>query len=69
MQFRLDSKTILNLASVLKANKLNTNADQLANTLMKFDNLILNDLLTGVYRFIPSLLNLIFDFDSIHYIA
>ena len=51
MQFRLDSKTTLNSASKLKANKLNTNVN--------FDNLILNDL-TGLYRFILSFLILLF---------
>ena len=32
----------------------------LPTDLMNFDNLILNDLMTGLYRFIPSLLILIF---------
>ena len=36
---------------------------------MNFDNLILNDLMTGLDLFIPSLLICSFDFDSIHHIA
>ena len=46
VQFQLDSKTILQSASKLNANKLKTNL--IANTLMNFDNLILNDLMTGL---------------------
>ena len=37
---------------------------------MNFDYRILKDFMTRLYRFIPSLLILIFfDFDSIHHIA
>ena len=36
---------------------------------MNFDNLILNDLMTGLYQFIPFLWFCSIDFDRIHYIA
>ena len=55
MQFQFDSKTVLNSAFKLKANKLNTNVCK--QTLTNFGNLIINYLMTGLYRFIPSLLS------------
>ena len=36
---------------------------------MNFDNLILNNLMTGLYRFIPSPFDFSLDFDSIQHIA
>ena len=36
---------------------------------MKFDNLLHYDLVTGLHRFIPFLLILLFDIDRIHYNA
>ena len=47
MQFQLDSKTILNSTFKRKTDTLSTTVSK--RTLMNFDNLILNDLMTGVY--------------------
>ena len=55
----LDSKTTLISASKLKAAKLNTDISY-QNTLMNFDNVIVKDLMPGLYRFTPSLLILLF---------
>ena len=54
VQFQLDFENILDSASKLKGTKLNTDIS-LQTLLMNFDNLILNDLLTGLYLFIQSI--------------
>ena len=59
LHIRLEFKVTLDSAAKLKAIKQKTNA-QLAISLMNFDNLMLYDLMMGLYMFIPFHLILLF---------